>query len=150
MTITLTDDQTAKLLTALGLPDDTADADLIVATVEDLAKADSGDIVAAAKRAGSEVVDKTTLDGLRADAQRGRDLITAAAKREVDDKVDAAVRAGKIPPARKGHWVTLVTNDASMADVLAGMPDGLAVNMTESGVGATHDGDLTEPAAWFN
>lgn len=38
---------------------------LIVATVEDLTTADNGDAVAAAKRAGLEVLDKTTVDGLR-------------------------------------------------------------------------------------
>lgn len=148
--LTLTPEQAGRLLTALGLPTDTTDPELILATVEDLAKADAGDPVAAARRVGMEALDVTTLEALRADAQCGRELVAAAARREVEDNVDKAIKAGKIPPARRDHWVQLVGNDRKMADVLASMPDNLVpVDEIGHGVVGDQNGDLAEPAAWF-
>src|ERR1700744_3702436 len=149
MALTFDDDQAAQLLQLLGLPDDTTDLDLILATVADMAKADGGDAVAAAKRAGLATIDPDSLVQLRADAQRGRDLAAAAAKAEVEEIVTKAIKAGKIPVSRRGHWVTLITNDHGLADVLAAMPDDI-IPMTEMGhsLGSESD-ELAERADWF-
>ncbi len=149
MALTFDDDPAAQLLQVLGLPDDTTDPDLILATVTDMAKADGGDAVAAAKRAGLATIDPDSLVQLRADAQRGRDLTIAAAKAEVEEIVTKAIQAGKIPVARRGHWTNLITNDKALADVLAAMPDDL-IPMTEMGHSLVAESDeLAERSDWF-
>ncbi|MEC4763365.1 hypothetical protein VT930_09635 [Mycobacterium sherrisii] len=149
MALTFNDDQATQLLQFLGLPDDTTDLDLILSTIADMAKADGGDPVAAAKRAGLATIDPDSLLQLRADAQKGRDLAAAAAKHEVEQKVEAAIHAGKIPPSRRKHWVQLISSDAGMAEVLASMPDNL-IPMNEIGHSLGGDNNqLAERADWF-
>jgi hypothetical protein len=70
------DHQAAVLLAALGLPADTDDPDLVVATVADLAAQAAGintekssTIAAAARKAGLEVIDTDSLTALEHDAQ---------------------------------------------------------------------------------
>lgn len=159
MTTTFTDEQSAKLLELLGLPadTDTADVDAILAVVEDLAKqaneaaaAKPSDVAAAAKRIGLEAIDADSIAALRADAAEGRQLKVAAAKEKIETTVAAAISKGKITPARRTHWVNLITADPGMADVLASVPDETAAPMTEIGHGQTGDDNYTtEAATWF-
>jgi hypothetical protein len=161
MAITLDDDQAAALLEALGLPADTDDVQLVVDTTTDLA-AQVGEldpskpstVAAAAKRAGLEVIDKDTADALRRDAANGRQMAAAAATQKIEASVDEAVRHGKITPARRKHWVTLIGADPGMADVLASIPNETAAPMSEAGHGRNSDpgaiDDLVEPAVWFH
>ncbi len=156
MTLTFTDDQQTKLFDLLGLPPDTdpADIEAILAVVDDLvqqANAGSGkpsDIAAAAKRHGLEAVDVDTMTALRADAAEGRRLVAAAAKAEVEGKVMAAIGKGKITPARKQHWINLITADPAMADVLASVPDETAMPLTEIGHAVSSD-DVADTPDWF-
>lgn len=156
MTLTFTDDQQVTLFELLGLPPETdpADIDAILAVVDDLAKQADGasgkpsDIAAAAKRHGLEAVDTATMTALRTDAAEGRRLVVAAAKAKVVGTVDDAIRHGKITPARRKHWVDLITADAGMADVLASVPNETAVPMSEVGHGTSEDTDQTP--AWFH
>jgi hypothetical protein len=148
-----TPEQIAALLGALGLPDDTDDPQLVVDTAIDLA-AQLGDpakpstIAASAKRAGLEVIDADTAAALRADAAEGRKIAAAAAKAKVEAAVDDAVGKGKITPARRKHWVTLIEADPGMADVLAAVPNETAVPMSEVGHAAdTANGD--DSGEWF-
>jgi hypothetical protein len=157
MTLTFDDTQTASLLEALGLPADTDDLDLIVATVVDLAAQVAGmtpeqpsSVAAAARRHGMEVIDTDTADALRRDAQAGRQIAAAAAKAKVEAAVSDAVDRGKITPARRKHWVSLIEADPAMADVLAAVPNETAVPLSE--LGHSMDGaqdDLAERGAWF-
>lgn len=159
MALTFTDDQTNQLFELLGLPADTdpADVDAILAVIDDLAKqaAVAGDndtkpsaVAAAAKRIGMEVVDSDTLAALRTEAAEGRQVKAAAAKAKIDGQVADAIRAGKITPARRDHWVTLITADPGMGDVLASVPDETAVPLTEVGHASDSD-NLTDAATWF-
>ncbi|MEV6096037.1 phage protease [Nocardia sp. NPDC051981] len=159
MALTFTDEQQAKLFDLLGLPPETDPADIegILAVVGDLASQAQGasgkpsDVAAAAKRHGLEAVDTATMTALRADAAEGRRLIAAAAKAKVEGAVDDAIRHGKITPARRKHWVDLITADNAMADVLASVPNETAVPMTELGHGQTIDGDgITDTPVWFS
>lgn len=149
-----TPEQITALLAALGLPDDTDDPQLVVDTAVDLA-AQLGDpakpstIAASAKRAGLEVLDTDTADALRRDAAEGRKIAAAAARAKVEAAVADAVDKGKITPARRKHWVSLIEADPGMADVLAAVPNETAVPMSEVGHSADSSGDLAEPAAWF-
>jgi hypothetical protein len=155
MTLTFDDEQTTALLEALGLPADTDDVQLILDTVADLAAQVAGmtpeapsSVAAAAKRHGMEVIDTATADALRADAAAGRRIAAAAAKAKVEAAVDDAIGKGKITPARRKHWVELITADPGMADVLASVPNETAVPMTELGHSTDVDDQADKPA-WF-
>lgn len=156
MALELDDTQTAVLLDALGLPADTADAQLVVDTAVDLAAQAEGvdpakpsTVAAAAKRNGLEVIDKDTADALRRDAQEGRKIAAAAARAKVEASVDDAINKGKVTPGRRKHWLTLIEADPGMADVLASIPNETAVPLAEIGHGTDNGGDLAEPAGWF-
>jgi len=148
-----TPEQITALLTALGLPDDTDDPQLVVDTAADLA-AQLGDpakpstIAASAKRAGLEVLDTATADALRRDAQEGRKIAAAAARERVEAAVDDAISKGKVMASRRKHWVSLIEADPGMADVLAATPNETAVPLTEVGHSAD-SADLAKPATWF-
>lgn len=155
MTLTFDDTQAAALLDALGLPADTADMALILDTAADLAAQAAGintekpsTIAAAARKAGLDVVDTDTLTALKADAAEGRRVAADAAKAKVEAAVSDAVDKGKITPARRKHWVELITADPGMADVLAAVPNETAVPMSEVGHSADNTGDPAEPG-WF-
>ncbi|AWT55809.1 phage protease [Mycolicibacterium smegmatis] len=156
MAITFTDEQAAALIEALGLPADTTDADLIVATVADLAAQVAGmnpekpsTVAAAARKAGLEVVDTKTLAALRTDAANGRQMAAAAKAQKIEAAVDDAVSKGKIAPSRRQHWVTLCTHDEGMIEVLAAVPNETAVPMTEVGHSTEVDNDADKRPAWF-
>ena len=97
-----------------------------------------------------DVIDSDSLAALRRDADEGRRLAAEAARTKVETLVDNAIRRGKITPARRKHWVTLITNDAALGDTLNAIPDETAIPLTEIGHGIDDDGDdLTQPAPWF-
>ena len=153
MALTLTDDQAAALLDALGLPADTTDAQLVdtakdlAAQAEALDPAKPSTVAAAAKRNGLEVIDKDTAQVLRRDAAEGRRIKAAAEFAKVEASVDDAISKGKITPSRRGHWVTLIQADPGMAEVLASVPNETAVPMTELGH-SLEPADSAE-AGWF-
>lgn len=157
MELTLNDEQAAPLIEALGLPADITDVDLILATVADLAAQAAGmnpekpsTVAAAARKAGLEVVDSQTLTALRHDAQQGRAMAAAAKTQKIEATVDDAINKGKITPARRKHWVTLIEADPGMADVLASVPNETAVPMTEVGHSTEPaDRDRDKQPPWF-
>jgi hypothetical protein len=156
MALTFDDTQAASLLEALGLPPDTADPDLVLATVKDLAAQVAGmtpeqpsSVAAAAKRHGMEVVDSQSLAALRHDAQEARTLKAAARQQKIEAAVDDAVSKGKISLARKEHWVTLATHDEKMLEVLASVPNETAVPMTELGHSLEPVDTGADKPAWF-
>jgi hypothetical protein len=156
MTLTFDDTQAAALLEALGLPADSTDVDLVVQTAQDLAAqvealdpAKPASVAAAAARNGCEVLDKDTADALRRDAQAGRQIAAAAAKARIETAVDKAVDRGAITVARKRHWIALLEADPAMEQVLAAVPDELAVSLSEVGHSADNTGDLAEASPWF-
>ncbi len=155
MTLTFDDTQAAALLDALGLPADTTDIEVVITTAADLADqcakmdpAQPSTVAAAAKRAGLEVVDGPTLAALRHDATEGRKIAAAAAQQRIEASVDDAIGKGKITPARRKHWISLIQADPGMADVLASVPNETAAPMTELGHGVEAQGDDDSPK-WF-
>jgi ABC-type transporter Mla MlaB component len=149
--LTFTPEQLAQLLDVLGLPADTADAELVVTTAADLrAQVDElrkpSAVAAAAKAQGLDVVDSEGLAALRADAEQGRELKAAAAQQKIAASVDDAISRGKITPARREHWVSLIGADPAMADVLAAVPAETAVPLTE--VGHSTEGEPAD-GGWF-
>ena len=155
MTLAIDDTQTAALLEALGLPADTADSDLVVATAADLAAQAQGvdpakpsTVAAAARKHGMDLVDHDTHEALKRDAAAGRQIAAAAARAKVEAAVEEAINTGRITPGRK-NWITLCENDDTMLQHLASIAPGTAVPLDEIGHAADTTGDLAEPAPWF-
>ena len=84
---------------------------------------------------------------LRRDAAEGRKLAAAAALAKVEAAVDDAINNGKITPARRKHWVTLIEADPEMANVLAAVPNETGVPLTE--IGHSTEAELAEASRWF-
>jgi hypothetical protein len=148
--------QFAVLLALLGLPEDTDDVSLILDTVRDaVTEPDTDDtapsaVAAAAKRHGLDVLDTDTHEALKRDAAEGRRLKAAAAQAKVEADVDDAIDKGKITPARRKHWVSLIAADPGMADVLAAVPAETAIPLREVGHATDVDvKDLADSAEWF-
>ncbi|MFC7450543.1 phage protease [Rhodococcus daqingensis] len=142
--VEFTDEQITALREALGLAED-ADAAAIVTAVEELATAPaaaSEGTAAAASRLpdGVVVIERDVLASLETRASRGD---AAAARQERDDLeriVDTALSQGKITPARRDHWLTLMSADREgTTALLEGLPAELAVPLAEVGHGQGDD-----------
>lgn len=148
--VTLPEALWTRLTEALGMAAD-ANPETVVVAVEELTIAPgSENAVAAAAVLAS--AGRGALEQLRADAEQGRVLAAAMHKRDIGDKVSAAVQRGAITPADKPHWLAVLEVDPSKADVLASLPNEFAVNLTEKGYGVNDDDnhdDLIEAAPWF-
>jgi hypothetical protein len=164
MSLAFNDQQAAALLQLLGLPPDNSDVELILATIADLATDEATEddgtqppaaqppsaIAAAAKRHGLDVVDHDTHEALKRDAAEGRRIAAAAAQAKIEAAVDDAINKGKITPARKKHWVSLIGADPGMADVLAAVPAETAIPLREMGHATDVDvKDLADSSEWF-
>jgi hypothetical protein len=145
MALTFDDSQAAELLNTLGLPTDTTDTFIALATVKDaITSTGAGTlqpsaIAAAAKAAGFEVLDTDTATALRAEAAEGRQIKAAVARKNIEDTVANAINKGKVTVARREHWINLLTADPGMADVLNAVPDETAVPLNEIGHGIDNE-----------
>jgi ATP-dependent protease ClpP protease subunit len=136
--VAFTDAQLKTMRESLNLPDD-ADEDAITAAVaaqtpeddEDAGdEADKAEATPAATETlapteGTVTVDAGALATLRAQAARGEQ---AAARQEREDReaaVAAAIEDGRIPPARREHWLNLLAKDPGAAKSLAELEPGL-------------------------
>jgi ATP-dependent protease ClpP protease subunit len=148
--VAFTDEQLTQMRTNLGLPDD-ADEDAIVARLSEVTTADEaptdtdsgGDTAPAAAPAaanGTVTVDAEVLASLRRQAERGEQ---ARARQEQEDRqalVSAAVADGRIPPARREHWLEQLRVDPGAAATLAALEPGLL----PVGQPVGHSGDATD------
>lgn len=100
------------------------DEDGLLAAVDE-ALAEHADSTPAALPEGVVAVDRATLDQLRADAQMGREARTEQIAARREETVQAAVRDGRIPPARADHWRAQLTADPGAEQVLNDLPKGL-------------------------
>ncbi|MGO3895360.1 head maturation protease, ClpP-related [Brevibacterium aurantiacum] len=114
----------------LGVP---ADADLdengvLNALDEVLAEGEattnSGPAPAAPTAKGTVVMDETEHAELLASAEAGRAALAEQAKAKREKLVADAVRDGRIPVARQGHWTTQLEADEGAAEVLASLSPG--------------------------
>jgi hypothetical protein len=55
-------------------------------------------VAAAAKRAGFDLIEASSLESMRREATEGLQLKVAVERREVENKVEAAIARGKITP----------------------------------------------------
>ncbi|ORM38179.1 hypothetical protein [Williamsia sp. 1135] len=157
----LTPEQLAEILAALGLelpatdPIDPAEiVALIVAKAGELTAAvdtgESGDSVAAAQMPGMVALHLSTVQELRADAERGRTLVAAAVQRDQKVLIESAVRRGAIHQREAASWVAMAGRDFDgTRRVLATIPDSAAVPMTEIGTGQASGDTSDKPGTWF-
>lgn len=152
--VEFTDEQLTALLEALGLAED-ADADAIVTAAEELAttppetaaaSADTPTAVAAsAARLGLQLVDGETLE---ARLSRGDEAYARLQREDRERVVDAALGRGAITPARRDHFLQLMAADTEgTTALLAGLPAGLAVPLSEVGHGQSGDSPTVSASA---
>lgn len=132
----LTDEQAAGLRTRLGIADENADAETILAALDEaLAEQNDDKDGAPAKDTGTPkavtlpegvvAVEQSVLDALRTDASAGAE---ARKKQQADERtalVNAAVKDGRIAPARAQAWVARLEADPGEAETLAKLERGL-------------------------
>lgn len=139
--VEFTPEQIAALLAATGLPSDATDAQALVDAVVALSADESTEppdpakatepttpsVAAAAARLpeGMQIVETATIESLRVDAVAGREAREQQLTDQRAQLVDAAVRDGRIAPARREHWVGAMKADSGMAEVLASLAKGL-------------------------
>jgi ATP-dependent protease ClpP protease subunit len=93
--------------------------------------------------AGTVVVDEAALAELRQDAAAGRAARDEQIGSRRDGVVDAAIRAGKVPVARRAHYRTLLDADEEgTTDLLNKLEGGAVVNVTPTG----YTGGISESA----
>ncbi len=138
----------AKLREALGLQPDAPDGEVSAAiaaagfasptTTEPAATAADGDAPAVSAAAAAATSDAVVLDpaqyrALRASAMRGEEAWNRMRENECEAILDAAIKAGKFPPARRDHWKKLwaadpdgtkATVEALASNVIPVMPSG--------------------------
>ena len=115
---------------------------------EPAAPAEPAQIAASNLPPGTVLIDEATLESLKTGAKQAGELAAASALASREQLVMAAIGDGRIPPARKDHWVEYLKNDPGGAEVLASLTPGI-VPVTERGHSHSPDnggnsGDLTE------
>lgn len=152
--VEITNEQLAALRTALGLADD-ADLDAIIAAVEALTTeaATAGAPQTAAAAAASVVsVDRDAFATLQREAALGREAHERQQREDRERIVDLAIDAGKIPPARRDHWLTLMSADeAGTRQTLDSIPAETVVSLSETGHNVAPEGaTANDNLGWFD
>jgi ATP-dependent protease ClpP protease subunit len=121
-TVAFSDDQLSTLRQHLGLADD-ADEQAIM-------------------DAGTVAIDAAALADLQTAAAMGREARARQAREDRESLVDAAIRDGRVPPARRAAWVAQLEADPGAEAVLASLAPGL-IPVAEIG----HAGEHGDPEA---
>lgn len=122
----ITDEQSTSLAQRLGVPED-ADGDTILAALDEALQEraeESGS--GQGNTEGVVALDQDTYEQLRADASAGREARQVQQSQHRQGLVKAAVRDGRIAPARAAHWLKSLEADPEGAEAsLAGLEKGL-------------------------
>lgn len=122
----ITDEQSTSLAQRLGVPED-ADGDTILAALDEALQEraeESGS--GQGNTEGVVALDQDTYEQLRADASAGREARQEQQSQHRQGLVQAAVRDGRISPARAKHWLNSLEADPEGAEAsLAGLQKGL-------------------------
>lgn len=124
-TDTMSDALNKGLRERLGIPAEaTLDEDGLLAAVDE-ALAEQETPAPAAQAPGTVVLDEAQYRDLQAAANDGREARRQQLAVERESLVNAAIKDGKIPPARKNDWLNAIEKDPAMADTLNGLAKGL-------------------------
>ncbi|MEE6295190.1 head maturation protease, ClpP-related [Georgenia wangjunii] len=101
---------------------------------------------------GTVVLDSAQYEELKANGEAGVQARAEQLKASREAIVDAAVADGRIPPARKDHWLAqLAADEEGIAPVLASLPKGtipLVAKGVTGGVDESSDEDSFYSRAW--
>lgn len=139
--VDLTDEQLATMRTTLGLPTDADPAAVTAAMIEKLTTSPAPEPVPppVVLPEGTVAIDKVQLDELVAAATRGAQARTQQEHDGREALVSAAVRDGRIPPARREAWIKQLEADPGSETILASLAPGLIPVGPEIG----HSGSAT-------
>lgn len=104
----------------LGAPDDADEAAVLAALDTRLSEP-----ARPAVPEGMALIERATLDGLRADAQAGCDAHDRQQREDRERLVDAAIGDGRIAPKRRDAWLAKLEADPGEAETLASLEKGL-------------------------
>jgi hypothetical protein len=98
--------------------------------------------------AGTVTVDQATFAQMQDDARAGREARNEQIKARREKTVDDAIHAGKFPPARRDHYLTLMEKDeAGTTDFITKLAVG-AIPVAETGKAPAANGAAAE-LDWF-
>lgn len=144
--VAFSDEQLTTMRTQLGLADD-ADEGAIMAALTGRLAEPAGPQPAP----GTVTLDEAQHTQLLADARDGREARAQQLTERRERLVQGAVDDGRIPPARREHWLAQLAADPGSESVLATLKPGL-VPLSELGYAAKDD-TAADPAAgddyWF-
>lgn len=129
----LVDTLIAGLRERLGFAEDADEATILGAVDEALTE--SAEPQARTNPEGTTLIDTSALSTLQAQAARGEQARVQQEAEGRDRLVAAAVEDGRIPAVRAKAWAQMLTADPGAAEALAALPAGIAVPLTELGVG---------------
>lgn len=142
-------EQLTALRNKLGVAENADEATILAAVDEALTeRAEAPAAPQAAIPEGTVLVDSAQLAELRADATAGRQARTQQETERREGLVAAAVREGRIPPARRDAWLAMLEADPDSEQTLAALAPGL-VPLSELGHAGEPDTGVTEDDAVF-
>lgn len=121
--VAFSDHQLTTMRQSLGVPND-ADEQTIVDALNEALDERAGGEPSNSIPEGSVLVDQGTFDEMRADASAGREARTQQETERRTTLVQAAVRDGRIPPARREAWVNMLASDPGAEETLAALRTG--------------------------
>lgn len=146
--VAFSDEQLNNLRQRLGTADDADEATILAALDERL----SAPAASPPIPPGTVAIDEATHAQLLADARDGREARAQQLAEHREEQVKAAIGDGRIPAARKDHWITQLTVDPGAEATLAGLKPGLLPVDGEIGYAGDKPQDA-DPAAgddyWF-
>jgi len=146
--VAFSDEQLTNLRQRLGTADDADEAAILAALDARLTEP-----APPTNPPGTVAVDEATHAQLIADARDGREARAQQLAEKREKTVRAAVIDGRIPAARKQHWIDQLTADPGAEATLAGLKPGLVPVDGEIGYASDEPKDSADPAAgddyWF-
>lgn len=102
-------------------------------------------VAASAKKLGLTVLDEETAAKLTADASAGREAMAHITAQKHTAVVSSAIDDGKIPPARRTHYMGLMERDPKgTEEFLASLPKETSVPLTEMGHATEPSTEITD------
>lgn len=149
---TMSDSLMAGLRERLGITDADASEGAVLAALDETLAEQATVATVEPLPQGVVTIEETALAGLRAAAEEVRVMRAEQATARRVGLVEAAVTDGRIPPARRDHWVAaLEADEEGMAVVLAGLAPN-TVPVAEIGhsdeVEASEEDKLAAKAGW--
>jgi hypothetical protein len=150
LAVAFNDEQLTTLRQRLGVAEDADETTILAALDEALnERADAPQEPSTTPQIpdGSVIVEEATLEELRVAASAGLEARNEQLAARREQLVAAAISDGRVPPARREHWLAQLAADAGAESVLASLAPGLVP--VDPAKGTPGAGDVTEDDAVF-